>query len=163
MTIRGGGNPHSAMAAMPLREWTRRLGALPAEAYDCFMVCTRYGFNRIQAWSARLIAANGRLPSDHRAGQPTIRLLAACRRARVRQGQAFGGAEEAPSLTAAVRDGDANMRSGRENACGAGRTKEWNDKGRQKWVDASLTNKAPYKPHTSRMPELGSNGSVRQT
>jgi hypothetical protein len=32
MTIRGGGNPHSAMAAMPLREWTRRLGALPAEA-----------------------------------------------------------------------------------------------------------------------------------
>ena len=69
MTIRGGGNPHSAMAAMPLREWTRRLGALPAEAYDCFMVCTPYGFNRIQAWFARLIAANGRLPSDHRAGQ----------------------------------------------------------------------------------------------
>jgi hypothetical protein len=34
MTIRGGGNPHTAMAAMPLGEWTRRLGALPAEAYD---------------------------------------------------------------------------------------------------------------------------------
>src|SRR6267143_526386 len=50
MTIRGGGNPHSAMAAMPLREWTRRLGALPAEAYDCFMVGTPYGFSRIQAW-----------------------------------------------------------------------------------------------------------------
>src|SRR5258708_23489378 len=77
---------------------------------------------------------------------PTIRLLAACRRARVRQGQAFGGAEEAPSLTAAARDGDANMRSGRKNTCGAGRTKEWNDKGRQKWRHASLTNKAPYKP-----------------
>ncbi|MGO9048095.1 MAG: hypothetical protein ACLQFW_14605 [Xanthobacteraceae bacterium] len=61
MTIRGGGNPHSAMAAMPLREWTRRLGALPAEAYDCFKVWTPYGFNRIQAWFARLIAANGRL------------------------------------------------------------------------------------------------------
>ena len=74
MTIRGGGNPHSAMAAMPLREWTRRLGALPAEAYDCFMVCTPYGFNRIQAWFARLIAANGRLPSDHRAGQSSDRL-----------------------------------------------------------------------------------------
>src|ERR1700682_2657125 len=70
MTIRGGGNPHSAMAAMPLREWTRRLGALPAEAYDCFMVGTPYGFNRIQAWFARLIAANGRLPSDHRAANP---------------------------------------------------------------------------------------------
>ena len=58
MTIRGGGNPHSAMAAMSLREWTRRLGALPVEAYDCFMVWTPYGFNRIQAWFARLIAAN---------------------------------------------------------------------------------------------------------
>src|SRR5258708_9755903 len=79
--------------------------------------------------------------------RPTTRPPAACRRARVRQGQAFGGAEEAPSLTAAARDGDANMRSGRENACGEGRTKEWNDKGRQKWVDASLTNKAPYKPY----------------
>src|ERR1035437_10587995 len=72
MTIRGGGNPHSAMAAMPLREWTRRLGALPAEAYDCFMVGTLYGFNRIQAWFARLIAANGRLPSDHRAAHPPM-------------------------------------------------------------------------------------------
>src|ERR1017187_3299331 len=72
MTIRGGGNPHSAMAAMPLREWTRRLGALPAEAYDCFMVGTPYGFNRIQAWFARLIAANGSLPSDHRAANHPI-------------------------------------------------------------------------------------------
>ncbi len=49
---------------------------------------------------------------------------AACRRARVGQGQAFGGAEQAPSLTVAVRDGDGNMRSGRKNARGAGRTKE---------------------------------------
>ena len=35
----------------------------------------------------------------------------------------FGGAEEAPSLTVTVRDGDGNMRSGRKNARGAGRTK----------------------------------------
>src|SRR6202049_3724692 len=67
--------------------------------------------------------------------RPTTRSLAACRRARVRQGQAFGGAEEAPSLTAAARDGDGNMRSGRKNARGAGRTKKWNYKGRQKWRD----------------------------
>ena len=73
MTIRGGGNPHSAMAAMPLREWTRRLGALPAEAYDCFMV--NLDFPRVQpdiARLARLIAANGRLPSDHRAANHPI-------------------------------------------------------------------------------------------
>src|ERR1700676_3253781 len=67
--------------------------------------------------------------------RPTTRSPAACRRARVRQGHAFGGAEEAPSLTAAARDGDGNMRSGRKNARGAGRTKEWNYKGRQKWRD----------------------------
>lgn len=65
------------MAAMPLREWTRRLGALPAEAYDCFMVGTPFGFNRIQAWFARLIAANGRLPSDHPHGLPDRRQPAA--------------------------------------------------------------------------------------
>src|SRR6478672_717187 len=135
MTIRGGGNPHSAMAAMPLREWTRRLGALPAEAYDCFMVGTPYGFNRIQAWFARLIAANGRLPSDHRAANHPIASEPAAVLTSVKD-KTFGGAEEAPSLTAAARDGDGNMQSRRKNARGAGQTKEWNDKGRQKWRDA---------------------------
>src|ERR1700730_7136721 len=57
--------------------------------------------------------------------RPTHPTPPASRRARVRQGQAFGGAEEAPSLTDAARDGDGNMRSGRKNARGAGRTKEW--------------------------------------
>src|SRR5512132_2677086 len=153
MTIRGGGNPHSAMAAMPLREWTRRLGALPAEAYDCFMVCTPL---RVQPNTSvvRAIDRGQRQAPLGSSRGPTIRLLAACRRARVHQGQAFGGAEEAPSLTAAARDGDANMRSGRKNARGAGRTKEWNDKGRQKWRDASLTKKAP------RMREICLSGSM---
>ena len=157
MTIRGGGNPHSAMAAMPLREWTRRLGALPAEAYDCFMVGTPYGFNRIQAWFARLIAANGRLPSDHRAADPDP---AACRRARVRQGQAFGGAEEAPSLT--PLRATAMEICGRDGRMLAARVEQKNGmtKGRQKWRDAPLTKKAPYKPHTSRMREIGTSGSM---
>ena len=73
MTIRGGGNPHTAMATMPMGEWTRRFGALPAEAYDCFMVETLCGFNRIQAWFARRsLAANGRLPSDRCAADHPI-------------------------------------------------------------------------------------------
>src|SRR5258705_9421303 len=75
--------------------------------------------------------------------RPTTRSRVACRRARDGQGQAFGGAEEAPSLTAAARDGDGNMRSGRKNARGAGRTKEWNDKGRQKWRDCLLDKQSP--------------------
>jgi len=103
--------------------------SLAREAYDCFMVETLCGLNRIQAWFARLLAANGRLPSDRCA--PTTRSRVACRRARVRQGQAFGGAEEAPSLTAAARDGGGNLRSGRKNARGAGRTKEWSNKARK--------------------------------
>jgi hypothetical protein len=37
-------------------------------------------------------------------------------------------------LTAAARDGDGNMRSGRKNARGAGRTKEWNAKDDQNGV-----------------------------
>ena len=39
------------MAAMPLREWTRRPGALPAEAYDCFMVCTHTGLTEYKRGS----------------------------------------------------------------------------------------------------------------
>src|ERR1700688_2527308 len=74
--------------------------------------------------------------------RPTTRSPPACRRARVRQGQAFGGAEEAPSLTAAARAGDGNMRSGRKNARGAGRTKEWNAKDDQNGV-TPLDNESP--------------------
>src|SRR5208282_2204729 len=77
--------------------------------------------------------------------RPTTRSPAACRRARVRQGQAFGGAEEAPSLIAAARDGDGSMRSEEFPRRGSNKEwKEWNDKGRQKWSDPPLTKKAPY-------------------
>ena len=44
------------------------------------------------------------------------------------------------------------MQSRRKNARGAGQTKEWNDKGRQKWRDAPLTKKAPYKPDAGNLP-----------
>src|SRR5213592_2854162 len=50
--------------------------------------------------------ARGQWQAPLGSSRPTTRSRAACRRARVRQGQAFGGAEEAPSLTAAARDGD---------------------------------------------------------
>ena len=76
MTIRGGGNPHTAMAEMPLGEWTRRLGALLAEAYDCFMVGTLHGSTEYKRgsraiargqWQAPLGSSRGN-PPDH--GQP---------------------------------------------------------------------------------------------
>ena len=80
------------------------------------------GLTEYKHGSRRLVVANGRLPSDHRVA--TTRTRAACRRARVGEGQAFGGAEEAPSLTVTVRDGDGNMRSGQKDARGAGSNKE---------------------------------------
>src|SRR6266550_9340466 len=92
--------------------------------------------------------ARGQWQAPLGSSRPTTR--SACRRARVRQGQAFGGAEEAPSLTAAARDGDGNVRSGWKNARGAGRTKEWSNNARQKWRDAPLTKKAPYKPYAGK-------------
>jgi hypothetical protein len=61
----------------------------------------------------------------------------------------FARADEAPSLTATARDGDGNVRSGWKNARGAGRTKEWSNNARQKWRDAPLTKKAPYKPNVA--------------
>src|SRR6266516_1506971 len=140
MTIRGGGNPHTAMATMPLGEWTRRLGALPAEAYDCFMVGTLCGFNRIQAWFARDC-------SWPMAGSPRIiswqitRSRAACRRARVGQGQAFGGAEEAPSLTLAARDGDSNI--GRDGRMLATRVEKKNEATAQTVRYGTLDNESP--------------------
>jgi len=84
--------------------------------------------------------------------RPTTRSPAACRRARVRQGQAFGGAEEAPSLTAAARDGDGNMAVGTEECSRRGSNKEWNAKDDAKWRDAPLTKKAPYKPDAGNLP-----------
>ena len=149
MTIRGGGNPNSAMAAMPLGEWTRRLGALPAEAYDCFMVETPCGFNRIQAWFARLLAANGRLPSDHRAADhPITGSLPPC--SRWLRTSLRRRAEKAPSLTIAARDGDGNMRSGRKNL--AARVEQKNEATDTKSgaMHAPLTRKAPYKPYAGK-------------
>src|ERR1700751_2301876 len=103
-----------------------------------------YGFNRIQARLARLIAANGRLPSDHRVANPPIR--AVFRRARVGQGQAFGGAEEAPSLTLAARDGDGQYAVGAEECSRRGSNKRMTKQSKKKWC-SPLTKKAPYKPN----------------
>src|SRR6478672_5599891 len=62
MTIRGGGNPHTAMAAMPLGEWTRRLGALLAEAYDCFMVGTLDGSTEYKRGSRAIARGQWQAP-----------------------------------------------------------------------------------------------------
>ena len=81
MTIRGGGNPYTAMAAMPLGEWTRRLGALPAEAYDCFMVRTLYGFTEYKRGSRAIARGQWQAPSDHRvANKPITGSLPPCSR-----------------------------------------------------------------------------------
>jgi len=77
MTIRGGGNPNSAMACNAAGRMDPAASEpCPQKRMTCFMVETPCGFNRIQAWFARfargqwqapprIIAAD---PPDH--GQP---------------------------------------------------------------------------------------------
>jgi hypothetical protein len=90
-------------------------------------------------------APEGRTPLG--SSLTAARSVVACRRARVRQGQAFGGAEEAPSLTATARDSFlACCWSGREKACGAVEQEKWPKE--RKWsvlCNSHLTNRAPYK------------------
>src|ERR1700675_3007096 len=142
MTIRGGGNPHTAMAAMPLGEWTRRLGALLAEAYDCFMVGTLHGSTEYKRGSRAIARGQWQAPPRIIAWQ-TTRSRAVCRRARVGQGQAFGGAEEAPSLTLAARDGDGQYAVGAEECSRRGSNKRINKQGRDKMVCTTLDNESP--------------------
>src|ERR1700738_1030443 len=89
--------------------------------------------------------------------RPTTRSPAACRRARVRQGQAFGGAEEAPFLTAAAPRRRWKYAVGTEECSRRGSNKRMECKGRPDWRDAPLTKKAPYK---SRMREICLSGCV---
>ncbi len=142
MTIRGGGNPHTAMAAMPLGEWTRRLGALLAEAYDCFMVGTLHGSTEYKRGSRAIARGQWQAPPRIIAWQ-TTRSRAVCRRARVGQGQAFGGAEEAPSLTLAARDGDGQYAVGAEECSRRGSNKRINKQGRDKMVCTTLDKESP--------------------
>jgi hypothetical protein len=69
-----------ARAAMPLGEWTRRLGALPVEAYDCFMVGPCMGSTEYKRGSRQSLVTNGRLPSGHRAHPPDHGSLPPCSR-----------------------------------------------------------------------------------
>src|SRR5258706_2655477 len=85
--------------------------------------------------------------------RPTTRSPAACRRARVRQGQAFGGAEEAPSLTAAAPRRRWKYAVGTEECSQRGSNKRMECKGRPDWRDAPLTKKAPYKPNAGNTPQ----------
>ena len=78
----------------------------------------------------------------------------------VGQGQAFGGAEKAPSLTIAARDGDGNMRSGRKNARGAPSNKRMKQQHDKKWRDAPSTEKLPY---NARIGPYGSVPGARVT
>ena len=105
MTIRGGGNPNTAMAAMPLGEWTRRLGALLQKRMTASWSGS-FGSNRIQACGA-IFLPHRQAPLGSSVEQYPI--VIGSRRAHGRQGQASGGAERAPSLTAVARDGDRDL------------------------------------------------------
>src|SRR6266436_8500118 len=122
MTIRGGGNPHTAMAAMPLGEWTRRLGALLAEAYDCFMVGTLHGSTEYKRGSRAIARGQWQAPLGSSRGRPPD------------HGQ-FA------AVLASVKDKPSAARIEQKNGV---------NNARQKWRDAPLTKKAPYKPYAGK-------------
>src|SRR5713101_1608502 len=97
--------------------------------------------------------ARGQWQAPLGSSRPTIRSRAACRRARVRQGQAFGGAEEAPSLTAAAPRRRWKYAVGTEECSRRGSIQRMECKGRPDWRDAPLTKKAPYKPNGGNTPQ----------
>jgi hypothetical protein len=113
-----------------------------ADAYDCIMV--RIPNRPTEYKVAARCAPERRTPlgSFLTAAQSPI----ACRRARVRQGQAFGGAKEAPSLTATARDGFGMLLVGAGESLRRGRTREMAKE--RKWsvpCNRRLTSRAPYK------------------
>lgn len=61
--IRGGGNPNTAMALVPYREWARRLGASPLKR----MVASWSGFHMdpTEYKVVARIAPRSGLPSNH--------------------------------------------------------------------------------------------------
>jgi hypothetical protein len=58
---------------MPLGEWTRRLGALLAEAYDCFMVGTYTGSTEYKRGSRAIARGQWQAPLGSSRAQPTDR------------------------------------------------------------------------------------------
>src|SRR5947209_11904904 len=85
--------------------------------------------------------ARGQWQAPLGSSRPTTRSRAACRRARVGQGQAFGGAEEAPSLTLAARDGDSNI--GRDGRTLATRVEQKNEATARTVRYGTLDNESP--------------------
>jgi hypothetical protein len=112
-----------------------------ADAYDCIMArprrtCRIQGCGALRC--ARLRAPLGSLVRPQPDRQQRAAVLAAVK------DKPFGWPPERPSLTAAARDGQADMRSGRKNARGAGRTKECRTKEDENEL-TTLTKEAPYK------------------
>jgi hypothetical protein len=137
-TVRGGGVPGETTALMPLC----RMGPPPRSLRRCALLHHGPGLctHRIQGCGANNRAPHA-APLDVVIPDPSQ----GCRRARSRQGRAFGGAD-APSLTAPARC-RRNQSCGRdEETGGPGRTNKLRDKKIGSTRAATpLTRNTPYK------------------
>ena len=136
---------------MPLGEWDRRLGALPVEAYHCFMVWVPWTQPITSVWRGfRSHTRQAPLGSS-------VAIAGACRRVHVRQGQASGGAEEAPSLTAVARVGFGSLAVGAEENLRVEQKKGYK-KGRKKEKVAlrALDKKSPIQAVCGKSSTYGS-------
>jgi hypothetical protein len=114
---------------------------LLAEAYDCFMVGTYMVQPNTSVvrgqWQAPLGSSPGKPPDPERFAA-VLALV---------KDKAFGGAEEAPSLTPRCARRRRENEVGAEECSRRGSNKRMNKQGAKKWYSPPLTKKAPYKPY----------------
>ena len=155
MTVRGGGVPHVSLASMP---WSR-MGPPPRSFAAMRITASSSGplAHRIQGCGTNLRAPHAGSPRTS-----SSRPRQVCRRARSRQGRAFGGAD-APSLTAPARDGVSFVRVGTKKR--AARSNKETD-GQENGYDpcgTPLTKSAPYKrTWVYWRPEWGKSDGLRE-
>src|SRR6478736_2879145 len=149
MTIRGGGNPNTAMAAMPLGERTRRLGALPVEAYHCFMVGVLWTQPITSVWRELLRTQAGSPRIISRAIPDRYSMPPSSRPSRTRA--LPGGAEKRAVLDRRCARRLWHLAVGAGESLAARSNKRKGPRKRRKkkrsCCGGPLTRKAPYKPY----------------
>ena len=124
--VRGGGKPNPAMAAMPWREWPRRLGALPQKRKTASWLRSKW-IKPNTSLARATTHAKGELPSDQHSRQPPIRDGMPPCSPPSRCGLAIAQdklmSTRRPTLTAPARGGLETSWPGRKNVCGAAEPK----------------------------------------
>jgi hypothetical protein len=124
--VRGGGKPNPAMAAMPWREWPRRLGALPQKRKTASWLRSKW-IKPNTSLARATTHAKSELPSDQHSRQPPRprQDAAVLATVKVRSGHRTVevDVDALTDLDGACARRPRNSWPGRKNACGAAKPK----------------------------------------